>query len=198
MMIPIAGWVAPFGYPRINACSRLPVAFRSVPRPSSPPGAKASTECPSRAQPRHGPGSPDASRPCTETSHTPSPVPTGNSAQPSARASLTHTLHGAPERDTPSARSDRRKATPKKRTRTDLIANEQRRTAHGSQPARTHRSLDLPRRRSNPHPPHRTPRHAHRYARHGQARTREPRARRMETIGFEPMTPCLQSRCSPS
>src|SRR5450432_3213045 len=47
MMIPVAGWVAPFGYPRINACSRLPVAFRSVPRPSSPPGAKASTECPS-------------------------------------------------------------------------------------------------------------------------------------------------------
>jgi hypothetical protein len=46
-MIPVAGWVAPFGYPRINACSRLPVAFRSVPRPSSPPGAKASTECPS-------------------------------------------------------------------------------------------------------------------------------------------------------
>ena len=44
------GWVAPFGYPRINACSRLPVAFRSVPRPSSPPGAKASTECPSLAQ----------------------------------------------------------------------------------------------------------------------------------------------------
>ncbi len=44
------GWVAPFGYPRINACSRLPVAFRSVPRPSSPPGAKASTECPSRAR----------------------------------------------------------------------------------------------------------------------------------------------------
>jgi hypothetical protein len=49
-MIPVAGWVAPFGCPRINACSRLPVAFRSVPRPSSPPGAKASTECPSRAR----------------------------------------------------------------------------------------------------------------------------------------------------
>ena len=44
------GWVAPFGYPRIKACSRLPMAFRSVPRPSSPPGAKASTECPSRAR----------------------------------------------------------------------------------------------------------------------------------------------------
>ena len=52
-MIPIAGWVAPFGYPRIKACSRLPMAFRSVPRPSSPPGAKASTECPSRAQSPH-------------------------------------------------------------------------------------------------------------------------------------------------
>ena len=44
--IPIAGWVAPFGYPRIKACSRLPMAFRSVPRPSSPPDAKASTERP--------------------------------------------------------------------------------------------------------------------------------------------------------
>ena len=41
--------VAPFGYPRINACSRLPMAFRSVPRPSSPPDAKASTECSYRA-----------------------------------------------------------------------------------------------------------------------------------------------------
>ena len=53
------GWVAPFGYPRINACSRLPMAFRSVPRPSSPPGAKASTECPSHAR--------SACPPCTET-----------------------------------------------------------------------------------------------------------------------------------
>ncbi len=49
------GWVAPFGYPRIKACSRLPVAFRSVPRPSSPPGAKASTECPYYAQSRTEP-----------------------------------------------------------------------------------------------------------------------------------------------
>ena len=49
------GWVAPFGYPRINACSRLPVAFRSVPRPSSPPSAKASTECPYHARYTHGP-----------------------------------------------------------------------------------------------------------------------------------------------
>jgi hypothetical protein len=38
--------VSPFGYPWIKGCSPLPMAFRSVPRPSSPPGAKASTECP--------------------------------------------------------------------------------------------------------------------------------------------------------
>ena len=35
--------VSLFGYPRINACTRLPEAFRSVPRPSSALDAKAST-----------------------------------------------------------------------------------------------------------------------------------------------------------
>src|ERR1700744_3070791 len=39
-------WVSPFGDLWIKACSRLPRAFRSVPRPSSPLSAKASTECP--------------------------------------------------------------------------------------------------------------------------------------------------------
>ena len=34
--------VAPFGHPRIYGRSRLPVDFRGLPRPSSPPGAKAS------------------------------------------------------------------------------------------------------------------------------------------------------------
>ena len=34
--------VSPFGYPRIYACLRLPVAFRSLLRPSSAPSAKAS------------------------------------------------------------------------------------------------------------------------------------------------------------
>jgi hypothetical protein len=38
--------VAPFGNSRINACSRLPVTYRSVPRPSSPLSAKASTGYP--------------------------------------------------------------------------------------------------------------------------------------------------------
>ncbi len=47
------GWVAPFGYPGINDRSHLPRAFRSVPRPSSPLSAKASTRCPSLALERH-------------------------------------------------------------------------------------------------------------------------------------------------
>src|SRR5919108_6049331 len=38
--------VPPFGHPRIKACKRLPGAFRSLLRPSSPASAKASTVCP--------------------------------------------------------------------------------------------------------------------------------------------------------
>jgi len=38
--------VAPFGDPGINDRSHLPLAYRSVPRPSSPLSAKASTRCP--------------------------------------------------------------------------------------------------------------------------------------------------------
>jgi hypothetical protein len=40
-----AQWVPPFGNLRINACLRLPEAYRSLPRPSSPSIAKASTVC---------------------------------------------------------------------------------------------------------------------------------------------------------
>ena len=38
---PRSGWVAPFGYLRIISYLHLPVAFRSLSRPSSPLGAKA-------------------------------------------------------------------------------------------------------------------------------------------------------------
>ena len=41
--------VVPFGYPGINGRLRLPRAFRSLPRPSSPPRAKASAVRPSLA-----------------------------------------------------------------------------------------------------------------------------------------------------
>ena len=40
------GRVAPFGNSRIKACVPLPETFRSLPRPSSPVGAKASIMCP--------------------------------------------------------------------------------------------------------------------------------------------------------
>ena len=43
--IPLARWVAPFGFPWIKDRSRLPMAFRRVPRPSSPLSAKASARC---------------------------------------------------------------------------------------------------------------------------------------------------------
>ena len=36
-------WVTPFGNPRVKACLRLTEAYRSLPRPSSTPGAKAFT-----------------------------------------------------------------------------------------------------------------------------------------------------------
>jgi hypothetical protein len=38
--------VSPFGHLRVKGCLHLTGAFRSLPRPSSPPDAKASTTCP--------------------------------------------------------------------------------------------------------------------------------------------------------
>ena len=43
---PSACWVVPFGNPRIKGYLLLPAAYRSLSRPSSPPGAKASTRRP--------------------------------------------------------------------------------------------------------------------------------------------------------
>ena len=43
---PSARWVVPFGDPRVKGHLHLTAAFRSLSRPSSPPGAKASTRCP--------------------------------------------------------------------------------------------------------------------------------------------------------
>ena len=67
MRIPVAGWVAPFGDPGINDRSHLPRAFRSVPRPSSPLSAKASTRCPFLARSRDVLGRPS---PATQTPRT--------------------------------------------------------------------------------------------------------------------------------
>ena len=38
--------VAPFGYARVTSCLPITAPFRSLPRPSSPLEAKASTVCP--------------------------------------------------------------------------------------------------------------------------------------------------------
>ena len=40
-------WVPPFGNLRVDGCLLLTVAYRSLPRPSSAPGTKAFTLCPS-------------------------------------------------------------------------------------------------------------------------------------------------------
>ena len=77
------GWVAPFGDPGINDRSHLPRAFRSVPRPSSPLSAKASTRCPSFRLIREAvlpAGSP------TGKTHPGTPPRTGASASREARA----------------------------------------------------------------------------------------------------------------
>ena len=43
---PLNGWVSPFGILRVKACLQLAVAYRSLPRPSSPVDTKAFTACP--------------------------------------------------------------------------------------------------------------------------------------------------------
>ena len=48
---PSAGWVVPFGNPWINGYLHLPMAYRSLSRPSSPPRAKASTRRPNFLSP---------------------------------------------------------------------------------------------------------------------------------------------------
>ena len=103
------GWVSPFGHPRINDRSHLPAAFRSVPRPSSPLGAKASTECPSLTPYSHH-------RPRTGPNHAPHCQVSDGSARiipgdavkscPGRCAPLTHTtdhLHHVKEHAAPQA-----------------------------------------------------------------------------------------------
>ena len=88
------GWVAPFGHPGIKACSQLLRDFRSVPRPSSPPGAKASTECPSLAQSIQ----PTQEQPPTPTGAKQKPPPPDNPTRVRDQSlTHTHTHFNAPE-----------------------------------------------------------------------------------------------------
>ena len=50
---PSGGWVVPFGNPRVKGHLHLTAAYRSLSRPSSPPGAKASTRHPNFVSPSH-------------------------------------------------------------------------------------------------------------------------------------------------
>ena len=187
------GWVAPFGHPRINACSRLPVAFRSVPRPSSPPGAKASTECPSLARDTSPGIDPEASTMHRNHPQRPTTMPVaGQETAPRKRITLAqHTTvaseHHCHRRDAETSGQTLRWQRPE--THQNLIhPDKERRPIWGHLRHRSSilgfqrqnhqcRSLSLLRDtiRSSPEPP-----------------------KVVEVIGLEPTTPCLQSRCSPS
>jgi hypothetical protein len=90
--------VAPFGNPRINACVRLPEAYRSLPRPSSAQGTEASTVRPCSLVRPHAPSG--AVRACADW---------GGGALDGS------TLPGRPPRVFPSAREGRRQPPPRPR-----------------------------------------------------------------------------------
>ena len=149
------GGVSPFGHPRINDRSHLPAAFRSVPRPSSPLGAKASTERPCLAH-HHA----NTARTQDQTA----PPRTQQCRTTPSQHSLTQTLQPIPDspvKEHPPGQDPHRGHQPERR----LFGSTGARPAARRTPA--------------------TPRLA-------------PQGQGMEAIGFEPTTPCLQSRCSPS
>jgi hypothetical protein len=181
------GWVAPFGHPRINACSRLPVAFRSVPRPSSPPGAKASTECPSLARdlsPGLGPENHHAQKPSSAV--------TDHQAETAQAESLSLSTQQSPLNTAPSLNAEAFGQTSRwsrPETHQNLIhPDKERRLPFGdtSGIAVPHRTINADCFRFSAIPS-------------DQPDTPTPETRVVvEVIGLEPTTPCLQSRCSPS
>ena len=77
------------------------MAFRSVPRPSSPPGAKASTECPSyaRSQDQETTSSPPSPHHAQEQAPEPGRhkrPPTGQNQSRASRTQHTHIIHCDP------------------------------------------------------------------------------------------------------
>ncbi len=119
MVIPLAGWVAPFGDPGITDRSHLPRAFRSVPRPSSPLSAKASTRCPysrlitglsvrrGRTKPPRTGAKPQLSAASHEDTSSDEPKPCG----PSQSASVTLQLSLHPSISTPARSAQQRPGT---------------------------------------------------------------------------------------
>jgi hypothetical protein len=152
------GGVAPFGHPRINDRSHLPAAFRSVPRPSSPLGAKASTERPSHTQ-----------------------LSTARTQDPSAPL----TRHFK----TPHVQSDSSNTE-----NTHLIRFVSRTSLHSISPNLLHHEKQ----QRNPRRQDLRPNNKVVFRKLRNRATARPRIHNLhlEAIGFEPMTPCLQSRCS--
>jgi hypothetical protein len=178
------GWVAPFGDPGITDCSHLPRAFRSVPRPSSPLSAKASTRCPCFALDHRIAVAGDAAPPPRTG---PSPNRGASFLAPHATVSHEDTSLGQ--------------------------ASGQALLAPGACPPRSHHnSLSLPFNQPRRGRPRRCRAiFSERRARPGFRRSRAApvadgptrsaggAARRVvEVNGVEPMTSCLQSRRSPS
>ena len=176
------GGVSPFGHPRINDRSHLPAAFRSVPRPSSPLGAKASTE-----------------RPCL-THHPNTKTP--------ARSTKPRNKHPSAKQQAlrlPNYTSIPRftcKRSPARARVSETRRHLRRFWKHASRAA--HKAGGQIHQRSTT-PVAAVPRLAVMHA-HAGNRLRHPpgdfscgcAAGKMEANGFEPMTPCLQSRCSTS
>ena len=181
------GWVSPFGNPRINDRSHLPAAYRSVPRPSSPLGAKASTERSYRAQ--YIPPMP-ARR--TKPHDTFTSLPNSLAQPHSFTTCSRHRLSSSK----PLARLVRDKADP--------VTNQ------SDSPVKHHTARQqIPEHRSKDHQPDGKPVvQQHTIQRGTSLRTLNPpdlsssepglpgTKYQMETVGIEPTAPCLQSRCS--
>jgi hypothetical protein len=205
------GWVSPFGDPGINDRSHLPRAFRSVPRPSSPLSAKASTRCPSFALDPRAPSDrdhPAARRPGK-------PPRTGASPKPSQAPQRNQLYRGQPRRglshEDTSPDSPKAPAHARARSRPPRSHSQIRFTLQSTPP----RDPVRPRRRVTPSGITGRPRNKQRLLRTSPPPTSKRSDHRdrscvpisdlrwwscpvVEVNGIEPMTSCLQSRRSPN
>jgi hypothetical protein len=169
------GRVSPFGDPRIKGCSPLPAAFRSVPRPSSPLSAKASTKCPYALDPKLFRRTQRADPPC--------PTSSLNlySALHVTRLAVEHRSPVLARKPKGPARSGNRRQRPVAffSTMSNNPCGPTR--PHDAGPNRARVRLET------------SPRNL---AGSGSRRRTWPAL--VEPTGIEPVTPCLQSRCSPS
>jgi hypothetical protein len=179
------GWVAPFGDPGITDCSHLPRAFRSVPRPSSPLSAKASTRCPCFALDHRIAVAGDAAPPPRTG---PSPNRGASFLAPHATVSHEDTSLGQAARHALPAQGLSASVT----SQLSLFTLQS--TAPRS-PAAVSRNL-----LRTSHTPQLSaqPRCTCRRRPHAACRRRRSAGPVVEVNGVEPMTSCLQSRRSPS